>query len=350
MDSGDHHERRARFERYLLGTLDEHDRESVREAVIRDPDAYAELREIELDLLDAAADGTIDSARKKLVQERLAADARNHAAALVALALAERRARERHKPAWHWSIALPAAAVLVLATGLGLFLLRNASTADDRPGVSAGPGAGSGAGPVAGAGTPSSTTAATRAPDGALETAPRAEPRSPGEPDDPQGPPPAIAGSTTSSPGVTAGATPGGASGTAPNVTAALPDQARTIALFLPAGTLRGARPSVRVPASADTIRLELELEQPAPRHVDITLRAVREPSAAETPSALWTAARVAVRNDGGQSIATVSVPARVLPTGVVEVHVIAQSGAPSGTAEGTSAPLRAITFLVTRD
>src|SRR5690349_18202046 len=128
LENETHQERRARYERYLLGTLDERERESVREAVIRDPDACAELREVELDLLDAAADGTIDSTRKKLVEERLAADTRNHAAALVALALAEHRAAKPRTPAsaWRWSIVLPAAAAatLLIATGLGLFVLR----------------------------------------------------------------------------------------------------------------------------------------------------------------------------------------------------------------------------------
>jgi hypothetical protein len=329
LDNGDHQERRARFERYLLGTLDEQERASVREAVIRDPDAYAELREMELDLLDAAADGTIEPARKSVVEERLAADTRNHASTLVALALAEHQKREQRKsqqrrPAWRWSVALPAAAGLLMATGLGLFLLRGTFAPGDGTGTSTGAGQG--------ADDPSSTAAATRPPDEALDTAPRVDPRLPAEADAPQGPPSAIAGSATE----------------------ALPDRKRTVALFLPAGTLRGARPSVRVPPSAETIRLEIELESPAPRFVSITLREVREPSAGATEASsappTFTVARVPVRAEGGQSIVSIDVPARVLPTGVIEVHVTARSGTASAPANSTSAPIRVVTFLVSRD
>jgi hypothetical protein len=340
-------ERRARYERYLLGTLDEHERTAVREAVIRDPDASAELREVELDLLDAAADGTIEPARKKLVEDRLAADARNHASALVALALAEHRAAKPRKPAWRWSVALPAAAGLLMATGLGLFLLRGGLPALG-PGQGDRPGAGESADPSAG--DPSST-AAMRSPDAALDTTPRTVPGSAAGTDVPQGPPSTIAGSATPSPGATSGRTAPGAasgavsgttSGAAPNATASLPDRARTVALFLPAGTLRGARPSVRVPPTAETIRIELELDPPAPRHVDVTLRAVREPAATDSSSALWSAARVPVRTEQGQHIAAIDVPTRSLPAGVVEVHVTAQPGA--------SSQPRVITFLVRRD
>lgn len=349
LEKGDHQERRARFERYLLGTLDEQERAQVREAVIRDPDAFAELREVELDLLDAAADGTLDQPRTSVVEERLAADTRNHASALVALALAEHQKREQAKsvvrrgPSWWWSVALPAAAGVIIATGLGVFLLRGTFA----PG--GGPGSGEGA-------ENPSTTAAARPPDAALDTVPRTDPL---EPDSragaaagavPQQPPSTVAGGAPAS---SPNAAPGATAGAPPNATASLPEQPRTVALFLPVGTLRGARPSVRVPPSAETVRLELELDQPAPRFVGVTLRAVREPATADAPPDVWTAARVPVRVEGGQSIAAVAVPARALPTGVVEVHITAQSGAAStaaGSASTASTPIRTITFLVRRD
>jgi hypothetical protein len=230
---------------------------------------------------------------------------------------------------------LPAAAGLLMATGLGLFLLRGTSPlGGDR--------AGDGTGAGRGVDDPSSTAAAIRPPDEALDTAPRVDPRLPAEVDAPQGP--------------------------APNAAQALPDRARNVALFLPAGTLRGARPSVRVSPSAETVRLEIELEPPAPRFVGITLRELRELSAgaadapsasasssssspsSSAPSSSMTFARVPVRAEGGQSIASIDVPARVLPTGVIEVHVTSRSDAASAPADSTSTPIRVISFLVRRD
>jgi hypothetical protein len=308
-------ERRQRFERYLLGTLDDRERAAVREVLIHDPDAFAEMREIELDLLDAAARGSLGLTRGEPAIERLVTASHNRDASVLALALAERRAREQGGWSWRWSVAWPAAAALVAAVGLGLFALR--TTPADRAGAATPPG-----GTVSRDRQPplnsgsSSSSAAASAPSPA---APNASPSS----------------------------SPGGPANAASRPATASPDAARMVALFLPAGTLRGVRPTLRVPREAETVRLEIEIESPAPAFVTVTLRAV-----SETADAVWTAARVPVRADRGQRIAIVIIPARVLPAGAIEAHITtperAASAPPASTAAST--PIRVIPFLVRRD
>lgn len=86
--------RRRVFEHYLLGTLEEDARVVLRARLIADPNTLAEMREIELDLLDAIAFGTLDARRRRLATDRLVTRSPHRSAWLVSSALAERTWRE----------------------------------------------------------------------------------------------------------------------------------------------------------------------------------------------------------------------------------------------------------------
>jgi hypothetical protein len=351
--------------------------------VIRDPDADAELREIERDLLDAAAAGTLDPARRALVVEHLTHAPHNRAAVVVAQALAEHQVRgsgsvaststaastptstaastststaaSTSRPsgpssaasAWRWTVAWPAAAALLLAAGLGIFILR---TSRDEPGANAAP--------TSASASPSSASAPLTP-----STPSRAANTSPGSTDPAARPP--------------SESTPPGESTRPGDATAELPrDPSRVVALFLPAGTLRGARPSVRLPREAETLRLEIELDaEPAPSEVTVAIRPVSDaggdaggsevspppatsassPSPASAPAhaVVWTS-RVRVRVEDGQAIAIAFVPAPLIPAGVVEATVTwprRVSASPGEAGVPPPQPLsRVVSFLVRRD
>ena len=346
--------------------------------MIRDPDAYAELREIELDLLDAAARGSVGIRRAEPAVERLAAAPHNRNAMLLAQALAERRAREEGGLPWRWSVAWPAAAALVAAVGLGLFALR--STPAER--LSAGRDAGTIASArtaqrnsaeapgVPPANTPTAPPGGTVSRDG--QPVPGVQPplssgnaSSVDAPGAPSATAPGVASNASpsatpglapsASQGVPPSASPSGPATTTPRPAGASPDAARMVALFLPAGTLRGARPAVRVPREAETVQLEIEIESPAPAFVTVTLRAVSDTAAASDPSssskaAIWTAARVPVRADRDQRIAIVTIPAHMLPAGAIEAHITSSAPTALAAPSPASAPIRIIPFLVRRD
>src|SRR5689334_8486256 len=115
-------DRRARLEAYLLGTLDDASRQAVREAAIEHADVATELREIELDLLDDMARGTLSGERLRAATA-LAQLPHNRSAWIVAQALA---ARSRPQPetrsasrSGFWAMA----AGLILAVGLGSYFV-----------------------------------------------------------------------------------------------------------------------------------------------------------------------------------------------------------------------------------
>jgi hypothetical protein len=97
--------RRLVLERYVLGTLEEDARAVLRAQVIADPNVFAEIREIELDLLDAAARDTlaagrdVAAARQRLAAARPLPSAGTRRAWTLSTALAVRTsARERPAP------------------------------------------------------------------------------------------------------------------------------------------------------------------------------------------------------------------------------------------------------------
>lgn len=313
-------DRRARFERYLLGTLDEDARTRVREEAIRDPDAFAELREVELDLLDAAARGALDPERRRLVQTRLASAGHNRDAWAIAQALADRQGgRDTQSPrsadaapsdsrvtaqaprgsaAWSawprwflWPAAAAMTAILVVAA-VALLPRLGPDVEDLRD-----------PGPVAGmpqapgtAADPSQLDPGPTAGQPGLRPSPPSSPRPPG---------PAVSAPSSRAP----------ADG---------PD-GRVLALYLPAAVLRGAPPTVRLGDAVQTVRIEfaIDTEPSAPEFVDVELVAAGVAGTSAAASApFWSEGRVRVRDAGGQRIAAVNVPARQVPAGIVEARL----------------------------
>lgn len=344
-------ERRARFERYLLGGLDEVERQQIREQAIVDADVYAELREVEIDLLDEAARGTLDAERMRLVREHViegAGESRNAAWAL-AQGLAARRARKgagesarvaeaetvfagRHQRAGRRFVWLAAAAVvLISATSVYFGWRSRLASPQPPPGVSA-----------------------------------RNEPdarRAPGDIPLPE---------QTRDPEAPATSHPAAASGTASEATSPSPSSAsrgesagasssvRTpavLAVYFPAATLRGPKPLVRLDAAVRELRLSFEIDLDAaapassvspPRAVDVTIRAV--PAAASAP--LWSARDVPVRAQDGTRIATIEMPASLLKSGSYEASlaVSASAAGPAAPAAATPRIDRIVPFSVQRD
>lgn len=282
-------ERRARLERYLLGELDEAERQAVREEAIVDPDVFAELREVEIDLLDAAARGTLDAARLERVWEHLLGDARRGGTWATAQALAEagsgedRRSQARHRLWWLAGAALAAAASLVLYLGW--------PRSPESPSA-----------------PPSAPAIAQRGPDDVPQTAPpAAEPSASPEPTAEPAPAPP--------PQEAAGAT--------------------LVAVYFPAGTLRGEKPTVRVTPAASAVQMTFEIDESAAASAAVSIRAV--------PGAVvWSAADVPVRVRDGQRSVSVRVPVPLLPSGAYEASL-----EPAGEQAGIP---RVFSFLIRRE
>lgn len=113
----------AREYRYLLGLLDETERENMQVSILEDEAAFDRVREAENDLFDAYARGALaESYRLPFERKLLASDAgRGKLAAAKALA---RRARPAH---WRW-IAV-AAGLFVAAGSSALWMRWNADPA-----------------------------------------------------------------------------------------------------------------------------------------------------------------------------------------------------------------------------
>jgi hypothetical protein len=315
-------DRRTRFEGYLLGTLTEEERAGVCEEAIRDPDAEAELREIEHDLLDAAARGTLDPQRQQRVETYLAAAPHNRDGWQLARALAERETRRPAIPlevesrvSSRWFAGWPAAAAAVLIAAVGVtFYLRGISPSGPGDVV---PGARPDADHVPSGAAPGSASSAPAAPTGTAAGTPgSAAASSSGTPTPPVGTVPLTpSGASPPSPGSNAVASGTGAS----KVPQAPPKLGPgDIALYLPASILRGSRPEARITSATEIVRLDIEIEAPVPSLVTIAVLPV--PSNGE---AVWSQVGVpTARVRGGEYIASVQVPARVLPTGAMEVVV----------------------------
>jgi hypothetical protein len=315
-------ERRARLERYLLGTLDETDRQQVREEAIVNPDVHAELREIEIDLLDAAARGTLDADRLKLVQERLLAGDRNREAWTLAQALAAKSLRADGSPTEREPVRLAgavlstpevwsarhrraairfvwlSAAVIVGALSVASYVSWRASTRFGNADSS---------GPASASGSLSRQKPAD-IPLPPLVPAPPIVDNAPGEP-------PAREPAAAPSPSLPLPPS------SSPQPDARAPE---LVAVYFPAATLRGAKPVVRVGSSARVVQIAFEIDLPTATAVGVSIRAV--PGAA----VLWSAGDAPVRRREGAHVATIRVPASLLPPGSYEAAVSAagQTGA----------------------
>lgn len=313
VESGD--DRRARLERYLLGGLDEASRQAIREEAIVDPDVHAELREIEVDLLDAAARGTLDADRARLVQEYLIADERNRDAWALAQALAVRSTpqawagasrhrrgdggvRTRARVAWMPAAAAAAAAVIVAAAGIAGYV-RWRSSADPREVVPSSP-----------------ASVARRVPADIPLPLPLPSPA-----------PPIV--------GTEPGESPSRPAASAPSPDADVRD-VDIVAVYFPAAMLRGAKPVVRVDPSARVIQIAFEIDAQTVSTVAVSIRVVPG-----TGVALWSAADVPVHSRDRVRTATVRVPASLLPGGSYEASV---------SAAGETGADRVFPFVVRRE
>jgi len=289
----DREHRYARLAAYLLGTLDDESRQAVREAAIRDDEVAAELREIELDLLDDAARGALSGERLRAVRT-LATAPHNRSAWVVAQTLAARPhpdldVRSARTSGWRHPAFLSLAAALLLAVALAnAFLIRQR----DEPG-----------GPVV-----IEPPASMAAPGSASNPGAAHEPAATA---DAVPPPPAPPRRKTD-------------------------DNSGVLALYLPATTLRGARPIARMSPAVRTIRLELELDPPlGSPTVTVTLRSA--PGAS-----VWTSTRLPVTiTDGAETVVT-RVPASAVPSGPIEAAVRWTEGPDQGE--------RIFSFIIRRD
>jgi anti-sigma factor RsiW len=115
-----------RLERYVLGLLDEVDRDAMEARAFADPGIAATVDLAETDLLDAYAAGTLEAERAAAFSRALAARPRLAARAVTARALASRRST-MSVPRW-WLPLLAAASVTVVA---GLWMLRQVTPQPD---------------------------------------------------------------------------------------------------------------------------------------------------------------------------------------------------------------------------
>jgi hypothetical protein len=319
--------RRALVQRYLLGTLDEAAAAELRARIIADESVFDEVREVEIDLLDDLARGTLDAETRALVESRLLPIDSNQDAWAVAQALAGGRATNaaprnepmRGTPAW-WRRGgfLAAAATVIAAAGLAFILSRSSSNNVGDP-----------------------ATIAPARPDATTETA-RSLPssRAPSSsvpPSTPSAVPPSPSGSSP------AAATP---STTAPAATAP-PADGTVVALYLPAGVLRGARPSVRIAPATRTVRIELEIASPGTSPASPTSEArVAIALVDASGREVWSSPGVPIAREDGQTIATIDVPAASLPAGALEAVISPASPA----SPASPVPPARIPFLVLRD
>jgi anti-sigma factor RsiW len=231
-----------RLERYVLGLLDEADRDAVEARAFADPDVAAAIDLAETDLLDAYASGTLEAERAAAFSRALAARPRLAARAVTARALASRR-RTMTLPRW-WLPLLAAASLTVVA---GLWMLRQVTP---QPG-----------------GTPVS---ASREADTT----------------------PAPAGSVQASPDLTVARAPEPSPPRHETAVAPAPSAPVTFAILLPVGGTRAAAPTeATVPASATRVALRVPV---APgddfahfrlRLLDATGGLLRESTASRLPA-----------------------------------------------------------------
>jgi hypothetical protein len=313
--------RRALVQRYLLGTLDEAAAVELRARIVTDESVFDEVREVEIDLLDDLARGTLDAETRALVESRLLPIDSNQDAWTVARALADvratRPARRNEPPAivtgwWRRNGWLAAAATVIAAAGLVFMLSRGSSPGDGRDPADPGP-----AGPEA--------TTATARPS-----------PSPSTPSSTPSPP-----SSAPAPPATAPSVPQSPPSPSPSNAAPAVDGS-VVALYLPAGVLRGARPSVRIAPATRTVRIELEVAPPlamspsshrSPLKVAIALV---DASGRE----VWSSSDVLVAIEDGQAVAAIDVPAASLPAGALEAVI----------SDATPATPARLPFLVLRD
>jgi hypothetical protein len=308
-------QRRALVQRYLLGTLDEAAAAELRAGIIADESVFDEVREMELDLLDDLARGTLDAETRALVESRLLPIDSNQDAWTVAQALAGLRAANPAlaplhgaRPFWRHGAFLAAAAAVVAAVGIAFMLTRG--FLPDAPRDPANPAPAN----------PDTTTATARPSPSAPSSSPTPSSTPPGI--SPSPPTPSLPG--TSSPSTTA-----------------RPADASVVALYLPAGVLRGARPSVRIAPATRTVRIELEIAPPPASSASAASEArVAIALVDASGREVWASREVPITREDGQSIATVDVPAASLPAGALEAVI-------SGTSR---APQARIPFLVLRD
>jgi hypothetical protein len=311
-------QRRALVQRYLLGTLDEAAAAELRAGIIADESVFDEVREVELDLLDDLARGTLDAETRALVESRLLPIDSNQDAWTVAQALAGLRAANPAlaplhgaRPFWRHGAFLAAAAAVIAAVGIAFMLTRG--FLPDAPRDPANPAPAN----------PDTTTATARP-----------SPSAPSSSPTPSSTPPVV------SPSPPAPSTPSRPGTSSPSTTAR-PADASVVALYLPAGVLRGARPSVRIATATRTVRIELEIAPPPASSASAASEArVAIALVDASGREVWASRAVPITREDGQAIATIDVPAASLPAGALEAVI-------SGTSR---APQARIPFLVRRD
>lgn len=148
-----------RLERYVLGLLNEADRDAVEARAFADPAVAAAIDLAETDLLDAYAAGTLTAERSAAFARALAGRPRLRARALTARALTSRGATMT-VPRW-WLPLVVAASVMVVA---GLWMLRQAAPQPDAAPLGASLEVGTAPTPAGGA-SPSPDTTVARTPD-----------------------------------------------------------------------------------------------------------------------------------------------------------------------------------------
>ncbi len=112
-----------RLERYVLGLLDEGGLEEIESRAFSEPGLATAIDEVETELVDAYAAGTLAWERREAFARALAARPRLRARVDVARRLATHRAPDASRSVW-WLPLLATAAVLVLA---GMWLMRETS-------------------------------------------------------------------------------------------------------------------------------------------------------------------------------------------------------------------------------